>query len=39
MNEKVTESNAQASDEDKEKIKRKPSPREWAKWAGYDCGE
>ena len=18
---------------------RKPSPREWAKWAGYDCGE
>jgi len=20
-------------------IKRKPSPREWARWAGYDCGE
>jgi len=26
-------------DEDKEETKRKPTSREWAKWAGYDCGE
>jgi len=28
-----------AIDEDKEGTKRKPTSREWAKWAGYDCGE
>jgi len=28
-----------ALDEDKEKTERKPTSREWAKWAGYDCGE
>ena len=22
-----------------ENVRPKPSPREWAKWAGYDCGE
>jgi len=20
-------------------VRPKPSPREWARWAGYDCGE
>jgi len=25
--------------DEEEKIGRKPAPREWAKWAGYDCGE
>jgi len=30
---------ARAIDEEKEKTERKPAPREWAKWAGYDCGE
>jgi len=25
--------------EDKEGTERKPTSREWAKWAGYDCGE
>jgi len=30
---------ARAIDEDKEKPERKLTPREWAKWAGYDCGE
>jgi len=28
-----------AIDEDREKTGRKFTPREWAKWAGYDCGE
>jgi len=28
-----------AIDKEREKIERKPAPREWAKWAGYDCGE
>jgi len=33
------ESLARAINEDKEKTERKPAWREWAKWAGYDCGE
>jgi len=28
-----------ANYEDKEETERKPAWREWAKWAGYDCGE
>jgi len=28
-----------AIDENKRETERKPAPREWAKWAGYDCGE
>jgi len=28
-----------AIDEDKEETNRKPTSREWVKWAGYDCGE
>jgi len=24
---------------DKERTERKLTAREWAKWAGYDCGE
>jgi len=26
-------------DEDERGTERKPTLREWAKWAGYDCGE
>jgi len=36
---RTIENNARAINEDKEKTERKPTPREWAKWAGYDCGE
>ena len=39
MNKKAIEGNTEMNDENEEKIERKPTPREWAKWAGYDCGE
>jgi len=28
-----------AIDEDRKETQQKLTPREWAKWAGYDCGE
>ena len=39
MNKKAVEGNTEMNDKNKEKIGRRPTPREWAKWAGYDCGE